>query len=240
MRVYAAQVVCGGNQVESQNFKVGVYQTYCAKASAFDPTFFVVYASRKSASRRTKMKATKLILLTLALLFTQVSPALAEVSQLADNANLQIQNKTGGEVRLTLTGASSQTVTLPTGKTTLSVAQGRYTYAYTACGETVTGSVNVKKSGASLTLPKCKAGGSTGSATKTVTLLIHNKTDAALTFTFVGPKTYYVTAPVGKTRVTMEKGRYEWTMSSYACGSYGTDSGSINLNRSLSWTWRCN
>jgi hypothetical protein len=282
----------------------------------------------------------KLVLLTLVILLSQVTPALAEVSSQKAGFRLIVNNRTGDETTLTLTGPTSVRVNLEVGKTTVHLEPGRYSYSYKACnGRTFTGVFYVTKSGDKLDLIRCStdsrsagvstdglklvvvrnrsnetvtvtlsgktnytinagageivkvqveygryeysyracgaphtgvfkpgeqlvgvfydpantieiskcqgAGGggggdNAGGAVKTVVLVIDNRTDGTLSFVFVGPQTYRISAPKGKTKLTLEKGTYQWTMQSNACGGYDTDSGNISLNRSSNWTWTCN
>ncbi len=178
------------------------------------------------------------ILIAFVLLFTTVAPALAAGAQLAEKVQVQFQNKTGAAVRLTLTGQATVSFNLGTGKTKADLEIGTYRYSYEACGKTNTGTFKVKKAGDNLTLPKCAGGGGAG-GTKAVTLTIQNQTDGTLYFVFTGPKTYYLTAPVGKTKFTFEAGKYSWTMSGNACGSYSTDAGNLNVKGNTNWRWYC-
>ncbi len=165
------------------------------------------------------------------------------------NPFILIQNKTNETVSVQLSGPQSYSVKLaPRSNTKLEVVEGIYSYSYTACGTTKTGTIKTKTTPQELEIAKCQgdgsgagggAAGAGGNSAKTIVLVIHNKTDAPLNLTFVGPQTYRVQALVGKTRLTMEKGRYSWTMSSNACGGYQTDSGQFTLNQSASWTWTC-
>lgn len=175
------------------------------------------------------------ILLITVFAFTSVAPALASVDQ-ADTVQVTLQNKTGAAVRLTLTGPTTVSLNLATGKTKANMAVGTYKYSYEACGKTNTGTFKVKSNGDNLTLPKCK-GGSGG--TKTVTLVIHNKTDGTLYFVFTGPQSYRATVPPGKTKLTMAQGTYQYTISGNACGSYFSFSDTLKLKNSLVWTWYC-
>lgn len=178
------------------------------------------------------------ILIAFVLLLTTIAPAFAADSLAADKVQVQFQNKTGAAVRLSLTGAATVSFNLATGKTKAELAPGTYRFSYEACGKTNAGTFKVKKAGDNLTLPKCAGGGGAG-GTKTVTLIIQNQTDGTLYFVFTGPKTYYLTVPVGKTRFTFEAGKYNWTMSGTACGGYGTDAGTLNVKGNTNWRWFC-
>jgi hypothetical protein len=166
------------------------------------------------------------------------------------NPFILFQNKTNESVTIRLSGPKSYSVAVA-GRSNikLEVAEGTYSYSYSACGLTKTGTIKTKTAPVQLEIAKCQGdgpgagaggAGAGGNSVKTIVLVINNRTDATLNFTFVGPQTYRVQALVGKTRVTMEKGRYTWTMSSNACGGYGTDSGQFTLKQSSNWTWTCN
>lgn len=177
-------------------------------------------------------------LVALVMLVSTVAPAFAAPEALA-TGQVQFQNKTGAEVRITLTGATTLAYNLGTGKTKVDVPVGTYKYSYVACDKTNTGTLKVKTSGASLTLPKCANAGS-GGGDKTVKLVIQNQTDGTLYFTFTGPATYYVTAPPGKkTKVDMLPGKYTYVVSGTACGSYSSETDSLNLKNGLNWRWFC-
>lgn len=187
------------------------------------------------------MRPTKrltILLLTFFLLLTTVAPALAAPNLAGEKAQVVFQNKTGGTVRITLTGPATVSLNLSTGKTLADLQVGTYKYSYSACEKTNTGTFSVRASGDTLTLPKCTGGG--GGGTSTAQLVIQNKTDGTLYFVFTGPKTYYVTAPAGsKTKVDMVAGKYTYTVRGTACGSYNEQDGKITVKGSRSWTWYC-
>jgi hypothetical protein len=179
------------------------------------------------------------ILIAFVLLFTTIAPAFAADSQAADKVQVQFQNKTGAAVRLRLTGAATVSFNLGTGKTKAELAPGTYRFSYEACGKTNTGTFKVKKAGDNLTLPKCTGGGGSG-GTKTIVLSVRNDTDQALYFVFVGPKTYYLTVQSGQTsKLTMEAGKYNYTLSGSGCGGYSVDTGNLNLKGNFKWRWYC-
>jgi hypothetical protein len=171
------------------------------------------------------------------LLLTSVVPVLAAPVKAGETVQVQFQNKTGETVRITLTGPATVSLTLGAGSTKADLATGNYKYSYTACGKTNTGTFKVRSNGDTLTLAKCTGGSGKSS---TAQLVIQNKTDGTLYFTFTGPQTYYVTAPAGaKTKVSMVAGKYDYTVRGTACGSYDEQSGKVNIKGSRSWTWYC-
>lgn len=176
-------------------------------------------------------------LLTLTFVFGSVAPAIASQDFAGDPVSVTIENKTGAATRITLTGPMTKSLNLATGKTKTELVPGSYKFSYDACGKTNTGTFKVKGAGSTLTLPKCKGGA--GGANKTVTLTVINKTTGPINFVFTGPQTYYVTIPVGTTKVTMAPGKYTWSASSNSCGGYWTDTGNFNLKKSSKWTWVC-
>lgn len=84
-------------------------------------------------------------------------------------ATVKIQNKTSGNVAISFSGASNYYFYLGTGKSSVQVNTGQYSYSYLACGETKTGKVNVKANGASIVLLKCSKVTSNSSASSNST-----------------------------------------------------------------------
>lgn len=76
----------------------------------------------------------------------------------AGEVAVRFQNKTSGEVRITLRGPATYSFTLDAGKTSQSMLPGAYAYSYTACNEVKTGNLKVAANGGSLALPRCKNG----------------------------------------------------------------------------------
>lgn len=156
----------------------------------------------------------------------------------ADKVQVQFQNKTGAQVRISLTGPESISLNLATGKTKAELTPGTYRYSYQACEKTNTGTFKVKGNGDTLTLPKC-AGGSSG-GTKTIVLTIRNNTDQSLYFTFTGPQIYNFTVLTGQTsKFTVVAGKYNYLVTGYGCGGYGESKGTLNLKGNFKWRWYC-
>jgi hypothetical protein len=146
---------------------------------------------------------------------------------------LTINNKTGQQFTLTLRGPKTYYLTVPTGKSNFEVEQGKYTYSYTACGGPQTGNVNVKKGGANLKL-ECKKASEKNSTLIKVT--INNKTGGYIYITLTGPHTYNFTVAPGKSKIEVEKGKYNFTVR--GCGG-ASSSGTRNFKGSFVWTWFC-
>ena len=146
---------------------------------------------------------------------------------------LTINNKTGSSFTLTLQGPKTYYLTIPTGKSNFEVEQGKYTYSYTACGGPQTGSVSVKKSGASLKLECPKASEKNKNIIK---VTINKKTGGYLYITLTGPKTYNFTLGPGKGKIEVDKGKYNFTVR--GCGG-ASSSGTKNIKGAFVWTWFC-
>lgn len=171
------------------------------------------------------------ILLAVCLLGVTLVPALA-----ADTVKVQFQNKTGSEVRLSLSGPSSYSFTLATGKTNAEVVPGKYTYSYTACdGQSFKGNFNARNAGATLNLPKCKKSGG-GSGGGEIKVTIKNSTGGSLTIYLTGPATYSFSFGSGNTKISIKPGKYNY--SAYGCGA--SISGTKNLKGGGNiWTFWC-
>jgi hypothetical protein len=174
------------------------------------------------------------ILLAVTLIAGSAAPALAADSAAAGTVQVSIQNKTGDSVRISLSGPASYNFELKTGKNKIDVTPGSYSYSYKACGQTLTGKFNARKSGATLTLPKCGTAGGGGGAEVKVT--IKNYTGGGITIYLSGPQTYTFNFPSGTSKMTVVPGKYSYTV--YGCGT--SASGTKNLKGGgLSWMFWC-
>jgi hypothetical protein len=179
------------------------------------------------------MRISKVLLslsLALILVLAAAAPAIA-----AEKIQVQIQNKTGESVRLSLSGPASYSFNLTTGKNKVEVTPGKYSYSYKACGgQTLTGKFNAKKAGATLTLPKCKQGGSGGIKEAKVT--IKNLTGGAISIYLSGPQSYVFNFGTGISKMSVVPGKYSYTV--YGCGT--SMSGTMNFKGSgRVWTFWC-
>ncbi len=171
------------------------------------------------------------LLLALVILAVSVAPAYAGDSAAAGTNQVSIQNKTGGSVRISLSGPASYSFDLKSGKNKVDVTPGTYSYSYKACGQTLTGRFDARKSGATLVLPKCGGGG--GSEVK---VTIKNNTGGTLTIYLTGPQTYTFYFPTGTSKMTVVPGKYSYTV--YGCGT--SMSGTKNLKGGgLVWMFWC-
>jgi hypothetical protein len=158
------------------------------------------------------------------------------------NAFILIENKTKEPFTITLKGPFEYTITVEPGTEKIEVIPGKYTYSLIACGVIVKGSLKTKISIINtIKIEKCKnsGGGPEDSELKTMVLVVENRMDAPMYLTLVGPQTYRFTIPVGKMKLEVEKGIYQYTMMSNACGGPSTETGKINLLRSKVWRWWC-
>jgi hypothetical protein len=170
-------------------------------------------------------------LLAFAILFTTVAPAIA-APEVKDTYSVNLQNKTGSSVRITLTGPQTVYLTLQTGKNKAELLPGTYRYSYDACGKTNTGNFKVNKAGATLTLPKCKTGGGGSGEVK---VKINNLTGGTMTLVLTGPKNYTFYIQSGRQQITVMKGTYTYTMYTVC----GTATGTEKIKGSYQWTWWC-
>ena len=148
----------------------------------------------------------------------------------SDMVRIKIQNKTGFQVRITLTAQTSYAYTINMGNSaTDEVVPGRYTYSYQSCGKTVTGKFQAQKNGATLTLPKCGKDAGSGQAKVT----IFNNTGESLTIRFFGDQNYTFVLPGGRSRVFIKPGKYSYT--AIACGDTLSGSGNFKGGSKLAY-----
>jgi hypothetical protein len=142
-----------------------------------------------------------------------------------EGAKLVIDNKTGAVLTVELTGPRSYTFTAAPGKSQNPVEPGKYRYSYKACGATKTGSLTISAKGGKLAIAKCVMAG--------VTIL--NDTGSTLYINLNGPAVFNFTLGTGKTKISVIKGKYNYSVS----GSCGSKSGVINLKKGDVWKWWC-
>jgi hypothetical protein len=150
------------------------------------------------------------------------SPALAAAET---GLKLIVDNKSGGELVLTLSGPRSYSFTAAKGKNVFYVEPGKYSYTYKACGANRDGSIVISGKGGKLPIAKC--------VMATVTMV--NDTGGSFYLTITGTASYQLTIPTGKSKINVLKGKYEYRVS----GSCGSTSGTINLRKGLVWKWWC-
>lgn len=132
-------------------------------------------------------------------------------------ANLNIQNTSGAQVILSLSGTRYYNLTIPTGKTKVEVIKGKYQYSYLDHGVYETGEINVQGEQDLLTLPNNIA-----------TLRIVNKTGADVRITLQGKVPYFLSAAAGNSRHIIRRGNYE--ASYYACGAWQSSDLKVDKN----------
>ena len=169
-----------------------------------------------------KCVRTGLMLLVLfVFLAVDILPALA-----ATSITVQVDNKTGASVRITLTGERTYNFTAVPGKSTKTIDDGKYTFSYQACGKTVKGKLKVKGATAKLKINACPV----------ATIKFNNTTGASMSITLRGPNTYRFSVVPGISTQKVWKGTYQYT--AYGCGGQAS-TGSVKLNRNMVWTWYC-
>ncbi len=173
------------------------------------------------------------LLLALVILAVSVAPAYAGDSAATGTIQVSIQNKTGGSARISLSGPASYSFDLKSGKNKVNVTPGTYSYSYKACGLTLTGKFDARKSGATLTLPKCGTGKAGGGEVK---VTIKNNTGGSITIYLSGPQSYTFNFPSGTSKMTVVPGKYSYTV--YGCGT--SMSGTKNFKGGgLVWMFWC-
>jgi hypothetical protein len=149
---------------------------------------------------------------------------------------LVINNQTGANVYLSLSGTSTYYFTLGGGKTSVEVLKGKYQYRYQSCGTTQTGMLQVKKANQKFVLKKCTpAKGANSKPAKTVKVNMINDTGGIIYMTLSGTTTYRLTIQTGKSQIFVMKGKYTYTV----YGTCGNKSGTINIQNSTRWRWWC-
>lgn len=138
---------------------------------------------------------------------------------------VKVSNQTGMEFKITFTGASVHTFTLKPGVNYIKLPAGKYKFRYSACGDNTTGNYTVQtKNNPKLEIKACKGVAMTS-------IQFENSTGGSMSITLVGPTTYRLTLPTGKTTVKVIKGSYTYSVWS-VCGS---TSGTIKLTATKFW-----
>lgn len=141
---------------------------------------------------------------------------------------VKINNQTGTEFKIVFTGASAYTFTIKPGVNIIKLPLGKFKYKYTACGDNTTGNYTVQKNNPKLEIKACKGAGTTS-------IQFENRTGGSMSITLIGPTTYRLTIPTGKSTVQVIKGTYTYSVWSI-CGSTG---GTIKLTAAKFWDWWC-
>ena len=176
-----------------------------------------------------------ILLATVAILLIAAVPALA--APRIETVELEVRNKTGESVNLTLNGPEdTQTVFLNANQTLkVEVAPGTYFYKYEACGLMTRAITEVTDNEDVLTLTKC-------AGTALSNIVIDNQTDAPIIVTLTGlagQGLYGYWVPQGGITIQVPAGGYSFT--SVACLSEsGEIKASARLAQPLIWTWTCN
>jgi hypothetical protein len=169
--------------------------------------------------------------LLVSLLLSAWTPIGDQVSDFSASAaadagpKLTIDNKTGANVTVSLSGPRSYTLTATPGKSIHAVDPGKYKYSYQACGAAKKGTLTVQAKAAKLPIAKCVMAGVT----------IQNDTGSNIYLTLSGTASYSFTLAPGKTKISVIKGKYVYRVS----GACGATNGTTNLKKGDVWRWWC-
>jgi len=153
----------------------------------------------------------------------------------AGMATLKINNRSGKEFTITLTGTAYYYFTVKVGANVFQVKPGQYIYSHSACTDTETGKLNVNAKGATLNIKKCPASKGSSSVSSGMRIKFVNETGAEMTLYMYGTTSYVFKIPPGKSTVRVLPGTYSYTMVR-ACG---THSGTIKVSQPFRWIWWC-
>ena len=128
---------------------------------------------------------------------------------------LTINNKIGGRIYLSFKGPKNYNFFVEPGKTIKEMEQGEYTYSFFADGDTVEGTVKLKRT-ATLALKLIRA-----------KLTINNKIGGNIHLNLDGPRNYSLWVLPGKTIYELVPGIYDYSY--YAEGGY--EKGSFDLKK---------
>lgn len=150
---------------------------------------------------------------------------------------LIINNKSGTNLYLVLTGTAYYSFSLGAGKTKVEVKEGEYDYSYYACGAYQEGTLKVKKNSQKLTLEACPgAKEAKDGKNKLIKVKLVNKTGGNMTmYIYNDTSTFTFTFPTGKTSIELPKGEYNYSV----WGFCGRTTGNINIKKKTQWTWYC-
>lgn len=156
-------------------------------------------------------------------------------AEAAGTLPLKVNNRTGNEFVLKLTGDGFYWLTVKPGVNVFQVKLGTYTYSHNACGEEETGKLIVKgKKGVSLNLNRCKVS-KEKTAAKGIRIKIVNQTGGTMTLYLRGDTYLTFTLPPGNTQIQVPSGSYSYTMVTPCGTAYGT----LNVRKPIKWTWTC-
>jgi hypothetical protein len=162
------------------------------------------------------------------------APAAARIAEKSDEVRLTIENKSSGPLYVWLEGPAVYYFALQSEETQqFAVARGDYDYRFRACGDTVTGELNLN-SQRRLVMPVCGARAvhqskasdraadfDIGSEIRIVEIDIENDSDSRLFVIMTGPTTYVFTFEEDEEQeYTLAKGDYKVQV--WGCGRYGT------------------
>ncbi len=135
-----------------------------------------------------------------------------------DTYELVLDNKTGETLNIHLFGPETYFFTLQPGKTKKDVKPGHYGARYVACETFNRSGFDIQKDGTVFTLEICPRNMKFKSGK--VLLKIKNDTGGLVLLKLVGPETYNLSFPAGNTSITIQRGKYSYTVTS--CGGMTT------------------
>ena len=146
-------------------------------------------------------------------------------------ATLNIANKSGSDVPITLQGKVPYTLSAIAGASKHVIRLGTYKYKYYACGNWQSGELKATKNTVALNIPSCQTATSGG-----VKVLIVNDTFGMITLHLTGPQEYWFHISSGKETVQVVKGTYNFTV--WGCGG-ASDSGTRKITSKINWRFFC-
>lgn len=173
------------------------------------------------------------VVLGLAALLLAFSAVTAQAAPRIDTVEINVDNRTGSSVFLTLNGpGETSRVSIDAGSLmALSVEPGQYFYKYMACGHLNTGFFTASEGEPTLILRKCA-----GVAASNI--VIENQTGSPFVLTLSGQQPFGFWVPPGGITIQVPAGGYQF--STNACGlSTGALKASASLPQPLIWAFDC-
>lgn len=151
----------------------------------------------------------------------------------AEMVPLKVNNQSGSEFTLTLSGDGYYRFTIKKGANAFEIKAGQYSYSYDACGSQESGKLKSNAKGANLNIKKCAA--SRAGSSKGISVSITNNTGGTLTFYVSGTGSHSYTVPPGKTSFQVPAGTYQYRATAW-CGSI---TGNLKANGRYRFTYTC-
>lgn len=151
---------------------------------------------------------------------------------------IKISNRTTQTIYISLSGTAYYYLAITPGVNMVQVKQGMYKYAYTACGERVTGNLKVTAGITGHTISKCKM---TSSLTNLHHVRVINRTEGELILYLWGPNFYIFKVPEGDSAMQrVEANTYHYTVIA-TCDKVRQiiERGERRVNQRMTWQWYC-